>query len=125
MGRGPVGGEGAQEGEGASEHHCAVGDGAVQRQVVSQQHSFAQATVQQLRGESLVLSCAQRDVVDHERSNRSVTAGNARTRARKGIDPVPPFAHNGRRRMNCRAVTAVLPSRQFAIQGEMHAEAVV
>jgi len=27
--------------------------------------------------------------------------------------------------MNCRAVTVVLPSRQFAIQGEMHAEAVV
>jgi hypothetical protein len=44
---------------------------------------------------------------------------------RKAIDALPRFAHNGWHPMNCRAVTVVLPSRQFAIQGEMHAEAVV
>jgi hypothetical protein len=35
------------------------------------------------------------------------------------------FAHNGRSRMNRPAVIVVLPSRQFAMQGELHAEAVV
>jgi hypothetical protein len=35
------------------------------------------------------------------------------------------FTHNGHSHMNRRIVTVVLPSRQFAMQGELHAEAVV
>jgi hypothetical protein len=41
------------------------------------------------------------------------------------LTAIPCFAHNGDSHMNRPAVTVVLPSRQFAIQGQLHAEAVV